>query len=80
MSDLCFSTNILQPLLLPQQICFSVDQGRLKWMQMCGSMLLGQWGGVRRGKLRHHYGKHIIIARDGIVCRIFLLGLNSAMT
>lgn len=49
-------------------------------MQMCGSMLLGQWGGVRRGKLRHHYGKHIIIARDGIVCRIFLLGLNSAMT
>lgn len=65
MSDLSFLTNLLQPVLLPQQICFTVDQRGLKWMQICGSMLLGQWGELRRGNLRHHYGKHIIIARNG---------------
>lgn len=64
-SDLCFSANCLQPLLLPGQIHFTVDQGGLKWMQICGNVLLGQWGGVRRGNLRQPYGKHFVIARDG---------------
>lgn len=65
LSDLCCSANPLQPLLLPGQIRFTVDQGGLKWMQICGSMLLGRGGAVRRGNLRKHYGKHFVIARDG---------------
>jgi len=49
-------------------------------MQICSSVLLGRWGGVRRADLRQHYEKHFVIARDSDYLLVCLLKLNSPTT
>lgn len=56
--QICALRQILCDLCCYQGKFISLDQGSLKWVQICSSILLGQWGGMRRGTLRQHYRKH----------------------